>query len=96
MAASNINFSQDGQDYISDPISVTAENIVVRVNFEKQGAVHLERSIDGAEPFVFENFFCKVWPDLDSVERNISNIKPGQVLKLRFKNCKPSKILVLQ
>ena len=92
-----IAFTQEGSRYVSDPITATADQLVVRVDFEKPGQCVIERSIDGTEEFVHAAEFTGIMSDKRKEERTVSGVKAGQVLRLAFVNGSvPSKILVLQ
>lgn len=93
--ATTVNFSKQGQYLCSDPIEVTGNNLVIRVEFATPGVIVLERSITGNK-YIYEATFNPSYMKSEVVEKGISGIVPGQFLRLRFEASEPSLITVLQ
>lgn len=89
-----IEFNQQGEQYYSDPVQVTGNNIVFRVEFATPGKILLERSITN-EKFVPE---CILNPDGHEliVEKGVSGLVSGQYLRLCIVSGEPIAIHVLQ
>jgi hypothetical protein len=96
MAAKEIPFSQKGGQYESDAFQPTSENIVIRVDFDKQGSCDLYRSIDGKEGYVQSANITPSYPEKSAEEVNVSGIKIGQYLKIVFHQSVPAKIMILE
>lgn len=95
MAAKTISFKQEEDTYISDAIISESSELAVRIEYEKPGLTHLERSITGEE-FIYEATVMNGLDKRGRLEFNISGIVPGQQLRFRFKDSsKPIKIYVL-
>lgn len=95
MPIQSINFKKEGTDYYSDPIKITATDIVVRVKLSSPGAIILERSISG-DDFVYET---QLQPSSYSsliLEKGITSCIPDQFLRLRFVQSEPETISILQ
>lgn len=92
-----VNFKKEGNRYVSDPILIESDSVVVRVAFDKGGQCDIERSIDGSEPYVFAATFSDVMSINKAEEKTIVGLKQGTYIRLSFINRSvPSKISILQ
>ena len=97
MAVTNINFSLDGTDYLSDEIVAEAADLAIAIAVEAigKGSISIERSIDGVtwvtEETVNDLFNLKPYGEF-----NVYGAVAGQKLKVRFEKCVPTAIKVLQ